>query len=707
MGVHRISKILLIPAFLLIFCRFSFSQKNVINDSTAVKNIKPELVVHECKTGLIKVDGALDEPVWKDAAIATDFVEIEPGDNSTPPVKTEVKIIYDEDNLYFGFICYDNDMTKLVANMTDRDKIFNDDFIGLILDTYRDYKHSYEFYVNPYGIQGDLSLEPNNEDTSPDYIWNGDAKIYNDRWTAEIAIPFKSIRFPDKKEVSFGIDFIRTRPRDSRLQMSWTVISRDNPSLLGQLGVIKGIRNVKSGKNLEILPYVIGSVSGYLRDDDPSSKFVADSLVKGDAGINVKYGFTSNLTGEIAVNPDFSQVESDAAVIDVNTTNAIQYSEKRPFFLEGGNIFRTSIQLFYSRMINDPLYAAKLTGKIGDYSLGYILAYDENTPFIVPYDYGSFFVLGNKLKSLSNVFRVKRDLKGESYIGLAVTDREIGKSYNRDFSFDGSLNFLDNYYLNWQAVSYNTRELNDTNLFSRTVELADSSYKIKFDGKKFSGFGGYVSFVRNARTLNFNVNYYETPPEARHDVGYIGSVNWRELNFWGGYYIYPEKSFFLKIEPQVSLGADFRHNTGKYWQAWLIPQFWMLLNYRIDVSGGYLAVNDEEYKGVFHRGVHRGWINFNINTSDKINGGGYLEIGKYIVRFETPSFVGFGINPQIWLTVKPTSRLSIENNYSYSELSDKYSGSKLYTGTKQHTSLRRICFLDWLCSIIPLASVWI
>ena len=126
MGVHRISKILLIPAFLLIFCRFSFSQKNVINDSTAVKNIKPELVVHECKTGLIKVDGALDEPVWKDAAIATDFVEIEPGDNSTPPVKTEVKIIYDEDNLYFGFICYDNDMTKLVANMTDRDKIFND-----------------------------------------------------------------------------------------------------------------------------------------------------------------------------------------------------------------------------------------------------------------------------------------------------------------------------------------------------------------------------------------------------------------------------------------------------------------------------------------------------------------------------------------------------------------------------------------------------
>jgi hypothetical protein len=345
MQVGKIHKLLFIYTFLAIFHLFAFSQESVINDSASVKNVKPELVIHECKAGLVKVDGSLDESVWDDAATAENFVEIEPGDNIVPPVKTKVRIIYDVDNLYFGFICYDNDMSKLVANMTDRDKIFNDDFVGLILDSYRDYKQSYEFYVNPYGIQGDLSLEPNNEDTSPDYIWKGDAKIYKDRWTAEIAVPFKSIRFPDKNEVSFGIDFIRTRPRESRLQMSWVVISRDNPSLLRQLGVIKGIKNVKSGKNLEILPYVIGSVSGYLKDEtDPSSKFVADSVIKGDAGINVKYGFTSNLTGEIAVNPDFSQVESDAAVIDVNTTNAIQYSEKRPFFLEGGSIFRSNIQ---------------------------------------------------------------------------------------------------------------------------------------------------------------------------------------------------------------------------------------------------------------------------------------------------------------------------------------------------------------------------
>lgn len=674
-------RVIAVPVLMLIFSAFLYSQEKYGEDSTRTVYAPKEISALYLGSAKINVDGELGEDIWKTSSAAKNFVEIEPGDNCNSPVETEVYVTYDADYLYFGFVCKDKDMSKLRTSICDRDKMFSDDFVGLVLDTYRDYKQAYEFYVNPNGIQGDLIIEPNNEDSSPDFIWESGTKIYNDRWTAEIGIPFKSIRFPDKNELSFGVHFIRTWPRESRFQMSWAPISRDNPSFLGQEGVIKGIKNVKRGKNLEILPYVIGSLSGYLRDDsDPSSKFVADSVIKGDAGVNVKYGFTSNLTGEVAVNPDFSQVESDAAVIDVNTSSAIQYTEKRPFFLEGSNIFRTSIQTFYSRMINDPLAAAKLTGKIGDFSIGYILAYDRNTPFIVPYDYGSYFVVGEKLKSLSNVFRLKRDLKGESYLGLAVTDREIGKSYNRDFSFDGSFNFLENYYLNWQVISYNSRELNDTNLFNKKIELADGSYRIKFDGEKYSGIGGYVSFVKSARNLNFNVSYYDTPPETRRDLGYVGSVNWRELNFWSGYYIYPEKSFFLKIQPQLSGGIDYRHNTGKYYQAWLIPQIYVLMNHRLDFSWGMLAVNNEEYKGVFHKNVQRGWINFSINTSNKIYGGSYIELGKYIVRFKTPSFVGFGYMTELWCTMNPTPRLSIENDYTYSELSSRRGGEKLYAG---------------------------
>jgi hypothetical protein len=539
----------------------SYSQEVADLDSSSIAIGKSELIIPECPVSKIKIDGVLDEEEWKRGVVAKDFVEIEPGDNLPSPVETEVIMIYDKDNLYFGFTCYDNDMSTLRTSMTDRDKIFQDDFIGLILDTYRDFKQSYEFYVNPYGIQGDLILEPNNEDTSPDYLWESDAKIYGDRWTAEFAIPFKSLRFPDKNEVSFGIHFIRTRPRESRTQMSWMPISRDNPSLLGQAGVIKGMKNVKRGKNLEILPYAIGSLSGYLRDpNDPSSKFVSDSLLKGDAGVNLKYGFTSNLTGEIAINPDFSQVESDAGVIDVNTTSAISYPEKRPFFLEGSSIFRTNLSVVYTRMLNDPLFAAKVTGKIGDFHLGFISAYDENTPFIVPYDYGSYFVVGEKLKSFSNVLRIKQDLKGESFIGIIATDREVKNSYNRVLGFDGSINFLKNYYLNWQIMGYQTKELNDTNLFKRKVNLANGSYTLKFDGEKFTGLGGVISFSRNARNWNYTINYQDAPSGTRRDIGYLGSINWRQLYGWTGYTIYPENSFFLRINPQIEMGTSYRHN---------------------------------------------------------------------------------------------------------------------------------------------------
>lgn len=670
-----------VSVFLLFLFRLSYSQVNQENDSLRTSNPQKEILAMFLGSDKIIVDGELNEGVWKTVSPAKNFVEIEPGDNSASQVETEVYVTYDADNLYFGFVCFDKDISKLRANVCDRDKMFSDDFVGVILDTYCDFKQGYEFYVNPYGIQGDLIIEPNNEDSSPDFIWESGTRIYKDRWTAEFAIPFKSIRFPDKNELSFGVHFIRTWPRQDRVQMSWAPISRDNPSFLGQAGMIKGIKNVKRGKNLEILPYVIGSVSGYLRDDtDPSSKFVADSVIKGDAGVNIKYGFTSNLTGEIAVNPDFSQVESDAAVIDVNSSSAIQYPEKRPFFLEGSNIFRTRIQTVYSRMINDPLAAAKLTGKAGDFSLGYIIAYDRNTPFIVPYDYGSFFVIGEKLKSLTNILRVKRDLGGESFLGIIATDREIGKAYNRVIGFDGTLNFWNNYYFNWLALSYNTREVNDTNLFNEKIELANSSYDIKFDGEKLNGFGGLLSVERRARHWNFSLSYYDTPPETRRDVGYAGSVNWRELDLSSSYLIYLEKGFFRRLEPLFDFGIDYRHNTGKYYQAWAIPGFYLQTKGQISFNASFLAVNDEEYKGVFHKGVRRGWFNLNINSSNTVNGGSFFEIGHYIVRFKTPSFVGFGFDAQMWCTVNPTSRLSIENNYNYSELSTRRGGEKLYAG---------------------------
>ncbi|RPI14855.1 MAG: hypothetical protein EHM58_15535 [Ignavibacteriae bacterium] len=652
--------------------------QNISRDTTNTgqKNFTYNINSLKVEKGEIKIDGELNEPAWSKCVTAENFVEIEPGDNLKPEVDTKAWVTHDEDNLYVAVVCYDKDMSKLRASMADRDKIFNDDFIDILLDTYNDNKQAYEFVVNPYGIQGDLLWTSNNEDSSPDYIWSAETKVYKDRWTAEFAIPFKSIRFPDKNELSFGMHIIRTWPRSSRYQFSWAPISRDNPSFMGQAGHITGIKNIKRGKNLEILPYVLGSVSGYLQDpNNPSSKFVADSLLKGEAGVNLKYGITSNMTSELTYNPDFSQVESDATQIDVNSSSVIFYPEKRPFFLEGSNIFNMDINTVYTRMLNNPMFAGKLTGKLGKFEIGYIINYDENTPFILPHDYGSV-ARTTSLKSLSNVLRIKHDMGGESFMGLIATDREVKNSYNRVLGFDGSINFLQNYYINWQLMGYYTKELNDTSIFKSSLKT--DGHDISFNGEKFSGYGGYISFLRRSRHWNFNIGLWQMPPGTRKDVGYTSAVNWREINTWQGYTIYPKSGFILNIQPQLNAWLTYQFD-GSIRERVVQPNVFIQFKKMMNLSSGFLLVNDEDYRGILHKGIHRGWINFNINTSSFIRGGGYFEAGKSIVRFDNPSYLGNIFTGELWLTLNPMDQLQLESNYSYSELS-KDGGEKLYAG---------------------------
>lgn len=211
---------------------------------------------------------------------------------------------------------------------------------------------------------------------------------------------------------------------------------------MGQAGILKGLKKLKKGKQLELLPYIIGSQFGY-RDDPYDEKSVfTNEKIKGDLGIGIKYGFTSNLTGELSFNPDFSQVESDAAQIDVNSSSAIFYPEKRPFFLDGANIFNSYINVVYTRMLNNPLYAAKLIGKIDDVDVGYLMGYDQSTTYIIPSKYGSSLV-STDLKSFGNALRLKKNISGESFVGLIATDRETGDAYNRVSGFRRFYKFLE------------------------------------------------------------------------------------------------------------------------------------------------------------------------------------------------------------------------------------------------------------------------
>jgi len=654
-------------------------------------NILPGLNVPKLNAGNMNIDGVLNEDVWSNAVMAENFTEISPGDNVKPEVETKVKIFYDDDYIYFGYTCYEKDMESVRASLSDRDRMYGDDWVGPFIDTYSDLKQGFEMYVNPKGIQGDLLWTSNSEDSNYDIIYDSEAKMYKDKWTAEMRIPFKSLRFPDRKEQKWRIHLLRNRPRGARQEIYWASVSRDNPNFMGQSGTLNGIKDVKRGRDIQILPYILGTQNSTLEDfSDPNSKFTHGKL-EGEIGLSAKYGLSSTLTLDATYNPDFSQVEADAPQININSPFALFYPEKRPFFLEGIDHFATPINVSYTRSINNPLFAAKLSGKINKLDIGFISAYDENTPYIIPLTERSFFLSSNK-NSISNILRMKYDMGGENYLGFIFSDREQSADsskafgftgFNRNYGFDGKFNFASNYYLTFQVLQNNTKEINDTNFKYNSLKnfrFDDNKYTALLDGESYSGSNVYLSFNRNARNWSFYSEYFFQAPTVRRDNGFIQRNNFHQLFMQQEYNFYPEGKVLRRVNPELNM--EIRYDAkGKLKEQFVELNLVTDWTNGIYSSAGYLPVNNEDYGGIFHKNINRWHFNMEANNLSKfITGGFYYEGGKFIVRFEDPTYVGFGHNLDIWATIKPFDRLRNDINYSYSELSKSAGGEKLFAG---------------------------
>lgn len=657
-----------------------------ISDTNFKPNKSSEIVINKIEKPEINIDGELNEVEWQKAAKFENFSEIDPGDNIKPEVQTEVYMFYDVENLYIGYVCNENRMDKVRKTLCARDNIFNDDFVGIILDTYKEGKQSFELFVNPYGIQADLMRNSyGNEDASYDAIWYSDAKIHKDKWTVEIKVPFKSLRFPETPTQEWNLHILRIRPRDNRYQYSWIEINRDSPTLFTVCGKIKGIKNIKSGNNLEILPYFVASQEGNISDKEDADSPFHNEDIMGQFGFNVKYGITSNLTADFTYNPDFSQIESDAGVINVNNTYAIFYPEKRPFFIEGANIFDSDIYTVYTRTINNPLFAFKLTGKIGKYDIGYLTGYDRKTPFIIPFSENSDFHPTER-RSLSNIFRVKRALYGESYIGFIMTDREVNNpgtqfldvdGYNRNIGIDGSLRFFENFSFQFMFLNSITREINDTT-YKNTGRFDYDKYSNALDGEYFSGIQTYLNLNKSSRNWNFSITYSSSPPEIRRDNGFISSNDYRTFSTWQGYLFYLEKGILLRMETSVQGSVRYNFNWD-FKEVYFMPQIWLRFVNQISTSIRYLCVNNEEFRGVFLKHANRVLFDLNVNSLQEIRGGMSLAIGKYIVRNDNP-YVGWGFEVSLWGDIKPIKNIVISPSLDYFELSESYMGSKIYAG---------------------------
>ena len=632
----------------------------------------------------VKIDGELDEPVWQEAARVSNFAQWNPSNMERPPVDTEAMLAYDDDHLYVALIAYDDPRT-VRASMRDRDQIFQDDFIGLFIDTMGDGSWAYEIWSNPLGIQGDILWTPTTEDDRFDMVFASKGKITDRGYQVEMAIPFSSLRFPNKDVQTWRTTFWRNHPRGTRGQYSWAGISRNDPCWQCQWGTMTGIEKVHGGGNLELLPYVTASQKSLLRDPADVASGLRGEDPDADGGFNLRYTFTSNLSAAATVNPDFSQVEADAAQVDVNTTFALFYPEKRPFFQEGTDLLNTQIQAIYTRSINDPSVAGRFTGRAGRSSFVVATARDQHSPFLLPFEEESAVALG--AQSVSSLARYKQTFWQDSNFGFLFTDRRLdGGGSGTVFGGDGTFRLLKNYRLEWQALASHTQEPNDPAL-SADIEgqllypaFDNGRHTAAFDGERFNGHALYAGLKRDGRVWNVDTKFSQYSPNFRADNGFVYQNDIRKADMWTGFDLRPSgKGFFTLVTPNVSVARVWNFD-GTRKDEWVRPELYAQFKGQGEGWIAYLWSREQFHQRVFP-GIHRYAMYMSTRAWKPVTLSYQFQVGRFIARNISEPVLGRGATAEVWGTFKPFQRLALEPDIHYAVLHHPVDDSRIFEGT--------------------------
>lgn len=646
---------------------------------------KPALTVDRA-AGPIKIDGKLNDPGWEKVGKVTNFVERSPGDNTKPEVETEVFMTYDDSKLYLAYVCHDEPST-IRATMCQRDQFTSDDAVCFLVDTYSDAAWAYEFFVNPYGIQKDrLWSNVGGEDPGIDLIWESAAMITDSGYQVEIAVPFTSIRFPNQDVQTWRVDFWRNRPRESFKQYSWAANDRNEQCWPCQWGTVEGIKNVHPGKGIEILPSVVTYQSGNLSQVDDKTLHFKNSDPDGEFSLGGKYAITSDMTIEATINPDFSQIETDAAQIDVNSTIALMYPERRPFFQEGSDIFRTMFNSFYTRTINDPQLAIKLTGRMGKNSVGFLSAQDQNTPYMIPLPEMSALI--NSGKSFANILRGSRSFGNNSMIGFMLNDRRLdGGGSGTIAAFDYDFRLSKNYSTDGQFIASHTTEPVDTLLTSglEDIRFDKDKHTAVFDGESFYGSAFITRLKREARNWNFLIDYDQVSPSYRTEIGFDPVMDYRNLTVYQAYNIYPKNSIFVNITPQASTYHRWSFDGVKKIEENEVGVESQLkfaqVNFRL-----FFGQSSELWGGVQFDHLYgimtdlSGWISNRLGCDFEYNQGVGIDRYRLVKENETT------INTSLF--IKPVDRLTIEPDISYFKSTQVGTGEELYRGYITRTRVK-------------------
>ena len=625
------------------------------------------------------LDGSLDDAIWQPAAKISQFVQQRPLEGAPASEATEVYLAYDSQHIYVGIYAHYSDVQLIRANRSDRDRTDRDDTVAIFFDPFLDQQRGYSFSVNAFGIQADALLSNTGGgpggggpgggggggggggrggpggggragpgDPTWDAIFESAGHLVEDGWTAEMAIPFKSLRYPARGKGQphrWGLQIQRDIESKDE-SVVWSPVSRDVMGFLAQMGMLEGMSDLSTSRNLELLPTVTAVHTTAI--DTTTGEYGKGDVKEG--GFGLKYGITSNMVLDFTYNPDFSQIESDRAQIEVNQRFPLFFSELRPFFLEGQEIFAIQgpVTLVHTRTIVDPRYGAKVTGKVGKATVGLLVADDEapgKLDDVTSPAYGgnAHFLIG----------RARYDLYSESYVGVIVTDREFMDEYSRVGGADGQLRFGRNQRLGFRAVSSAHR---DSEGVERTGGMVDVGYR------------------KEGRTLSYSVMHFEISPDFRTETSFIRRLDERQTGGNVSYRWWPQGRI-INWGPQFNYSRNYNFAgtlQDRGLRTGVDIQFARGINFNASLNRDM-----ERYENIDFEKTRVG-MGGGVNTSRRISFGGFVNVGDQVRYVTTDPFLGKGTTLNLFATIRPLERLQSDLGLNTSRLTDPRSHTEVF-----------------------------
>lgn len=576
----------------------------------------------------VTVDGVLDEPVWSRAALLTGFSQFAPKDGIAAADSTEVLVWYSPTAVHFGVRAFElhGDVRTTLA---ERDKIGSDDYVQLLLDTFKDGRQAMVFMVNALGVQADGVLKETGQasnssfmsatqsresaDLSPDFVFQSKGRVTAWGFEVEVRIPFKSLRYQSAAAQTWGLNVTR-RVQHSGYEDSWTPAQRANTSFLAQSGTLTGLTDLRRGLVLDLTPEVTDRADGLPRDGDGRWDYRTRSP---ELGANIRWGITNNLTLNGTVNPDFSQVEADAGQFSFDPRQALSFPEKRPFFLDGIEQFSTPSRLVYTRRMVQPIAAVKLTGKVGTTNVGLLSAVDDQVASTSRRDHPVF-----------NILRITRDLGVQGRVGMVYTDRVDGENSNRVLNVD-------------------TRLVRNR-IYSGALQLAGS--RTVRAGRTYSAPLWDLRLSRNGRAFGVTTLLTGIDPDFRTESGFISRGGQVQANVIPRYTMFmPEGSRFESFTSSVL--ADGLWFYDRFFQRGDARDKKLHFNLDANLRGGWNAGlaflletfgYDPGYYGSLYR-IAAPRLGGGIDTLP-FTGTPRLPNRDYVIRVTTPQYRWFSAN---------------------------------------------------------------